>query len=263
MRLLSASFSDVTSNARFKLYPATAVFQVSNYPIFHCPGYEPRKRSYDVSPKGEALDEERSKASSRARAKASVRDIALCNRFDWFFTWTLSKDAVNRYDAELVGKKVRTFLRNASFRKNFSYVCVPELHKDGGIHFHGLCNLGDVAVSRAVSPYTSDPLFTKTGQPIYNMTDWKFGFSTCIPIDENYERTVNYLVKYISKDATKVLGKWYLSSRNLVKHPDIKLVDGGVDFYDFHDKNPALPVISLYRDVCMISVMAPEEVCAG
>ena len=89
------------------------------------------------------------------------------------------------------------------------------------------------------------------GRPILNMTDWKLGFSTCIPIDENYERTCNYLTKYISKGTDKILGKWYLSSRNLVKRPDITVIDGGVDYNGFLRDNPELPVIPVYRDVCM------------
>ena len=47
--------------------------------------------------KGHAEDPERSMQSSRSRAKAAVRDIALCNRFGYFFTGTLSRDETDRY----------------------------------------------------------------------------------------------------------------------------------------------------------------------
>lgn len=256
---MSATLSDISSNARIKEYPCIDVLQVANQPIFRRPGYEARTRGYDVPPKGEAENPERSKDSSRARARAAVRDIALCNRFDYFFTWTLNKDVIDRYDAALVGKKVQSFLKNAGYRKGFSYVCVPELHKDGAIHFHGLCNLGSVAIERALNPYTSVPLSTERGQPIYNMTDWKFGYSTCIPIDENYECTVNYVTKYIDKSSDKILGKWYLSTRNLVKHPPVELVDGGMDYDGFCADNPDLAEIPLYRDVRMVSKQLPRE----
>lgn len=254
MFLMSASLTDITSNARLKVYPSTTVLQVANSPIFRRPGYEPRTREYDVPPKGNAADSDRSKESSLYRARASVRDIALCNRFGWFFTWTLSKEPINRYDSVEVGRRVQDFLKNAVRRKGFAYVCVPERHKDGAIHFHGLCNLGSIVVERAVHPRTLLPLSTIQGQPIFNMTSWKLGYSTCIPIDENYERTCNYIVKYISKDSDKVFGKWYLSSRNLVKHPPIELVDGGMDYEGFRNENPDLPEIPLYRDVCMVSM---------
>lgn len=257
--LSAVTLSDISSNARIKEYPSITVLQVANYPIFRRPGYEPRTRAYDVPPKGEAEDPERSKASSRARAKAAVHDIALCNHFDYFFTWTLAPDVVNRYDANEVGKTVKSFLKNASYRKGFQYVCVPELHQDRAIHFHGLCNLGRVSIQRAVNPNTGESLLTERGQPIYNMTDWKLGFSTCIPIDGNYERTCNYVTKYINKSSDKILGKWYLSSRSLVKHPPIEIIDGGMDYYSFLDDNPDLSAIPLYRDVCMVSMQQPMD----
>lgn len=52
---MRATLADVASNARVKDYPSLEVFQVANAPIFRKPGYEPRKRPYDVPPKGEAL----------------------------------------------------------------------------------------------------------------------------------------------------------------------------------------------------------------
>ena len=78
--------TDITSNARVKEYPRSLVLQVANAPIFREAGYEPRRRTYDVPPKGKAKDCERSIYSSRCRAKTAVRDIALCNSFTHFFT---------------------------------------------------------------------------------------------------------------------------------------------------------------------------------
>lgn len=250
---MSATLSEITSNARLKEYPSGSILQVANYPIFRCPGFEPRVRSYDVPPKGEAADPERSKASSRARARAAVRDIALCNHFDCFFTWTLDPELIDRFNREIVAKKSQTFLRNAAHRKGFQCVVVPELHKDGAIHMHGLCNLGKVRIQRAINPYTGQPMVTDRGQPIYNMLDWGWGHSTCIPIDENYERTCNYVTKYINKSSDKIFGKWYYASRSLVKHPPVELVDG-VDYDGFRADNPKLSEIPLYRDVRMVSM---------
>lgn len=254
----SASLVEITSNARIKEYPHSVVLQVANSPIFRAPGYEPRERSYDVPPKGKAEDPERSKMQSRARAKAAIRDIALCNSFTHFFTWTLDGSVVDRYDAKTVSRKVQHFLKNASYRKGFQYVCVPELHKDGAIHFHGLCTLGKVNVQRAANPYTGTPLSTDSGQPIYNMKDWTLGYSTCILIDENYERTCNYITKYITKDAEKIFGKWYLSSRSITKKPNIEIISGGMDYDEFIEENPQLPIVPLYRDVRMAILQQPN-----
>lgn len=255
---LCVRLSDITSNARIKEYPRSLTLQVANAPIFREAGYEPRQRSYDVPPKGEAKDRERSIESSRCRAKAAIRDIALCNSFSHFFTWTLSPDVVDRYDGAAIEKKVLQFLKNASYRKGFSYVCVPERHKDGAIHIHGLCSLGSVRIERAVNPHTSNPISTNRGQPVFNMPEWSLGFSTCIPIDENYERTCNYLTKYICKDAEKIFGKWYLSSRDLIKRPLISLIPDGIDFDTFTAENPDLPIIPIYRDICMTVASSPR-----
>lgn len=56
MALMGAALSDISSNARLKVYPATEVLQVSNAPIFRAPGWEPQKRSYDVPAKGKGID---------------------------------------------------------------------------------------------------------------------------------------------------------------------------------------------------------------
>lgn len=251
MAFMSATLTDVTSNARIKLYPSCDVLQVANSPIFRMSGWEPRKRAYNVPPKGEGKNHERAAEVSRTRARSKVRDIALCNPFTHFFTWTLSPDEIDRYDADLVKRKLTTFLKNKTYRNGFRYLLVPELHKDGAIHFHGLCMLGDLRTERACNAHTGEPLSTDRGQPIYNMPDWKYGYSTCIPIDENYEATCNYVVKYITKDSEKIFGKWYLSSRNLVKKPDTELIDGGIDFYAFTADHPECPVFPLYQDVQM------------
>ena len=156
--LFGVAESSITSNARVKRYPAAVVLQVANDNIFRDAGFEPRTRLYSVSAKGKAENPERSLQSSRSRAKAAVRDIALCNHFAYFFTWTLSKDRIDRYDVNLISRKVQTFLKNAVQRKGFQYVLVPEYHKDGAIHFHGLCNLGDIRIERATDARTKLPL---------------------------------------------------------------------------------------------------------
>lgn len=200
--------------------------QVATAPLFPLNKGSPGKRDYDVPPPGSAKDPKRALEESQRRACAKVRDIALCNRFDYFFTWTLSPSLIDRYDSSIVYRKVRTFLSNAVQRQNFAYVLVPEYHalKENesrpAIHMHGLCNLGKVPVERAASP-SGHELTDNYGRPIYNMPTWKYGFSTAVPLDKQYEHAVNYVTKYIMKSNCKIFGKWYLSSRGLKKFPDI------------------------------------------
>ncbi len=85
---------------------------------------------------------------------------------------------------------------------------------------------------------------------MFNMQDWSFGFSTCIPIDENYEFVVNYIAKYISKSDEKIFGKWYFASRNLKKKPEIELLDP-VSFDAFVADNADAYIVPVFRDVCI------------
>ena len=169
--------------------------------------------------------------SSRQRARARVRDMALCNSFDYFFTWTIAPELLDRYDAKTIYCKLRVFLSNAVKRKGFTYLVVPEYHvqKAGedkpAIHMHGLCCLGQVKLERARDKRGRSMTDNK-GRPVYHMLDWKYGFSTCVPLDGNHERAANYIAKYITKsDSSKIFGKWYLHSRDLVKGPDIVPLD--------------------------------------
>ena len=200
--------------------------QVATAPIFTLEPGASGKRWYDVPPPGCAEDPKRSLQESQRRACSKVRDIALCNEFQYFFTWTLNQSLIDRYDPAVVYSKVRAFLSNAVQRKGFAYVLVPEYHKlkdnevRPGIHMHGLCSLGNIPIKRAISP-AGQKLVDSHGRPIYNMPTWKYGFSTCVPLDAQYERTVNYVIKYITKSDCKIFGKWYLSSRGLKKGPEL------------------------------------------
>lgn len=247
---------DITSNARIKNYPSLSTIQVANFSIFREPGTKSTRRPYSVPSKGNATDPERSIHASMSRARSAVRDIVLCNSFTHFFTWTLDPTVINRYDVFEVKRRVGDFLKNAVRRKCFSYVCIPEFHKDGAIHFHGLCTLGDFRIARAHNIHTNKPLSTEYGQPIFNMLDWSFGHSTCIPLNGNIERTGNYVCKYITKDSNKIFGKWYWSSRGLIKKPETRLLDA-IPYNSFVEDNPSAHIVPLFSDVKMCCLSIP------
>ena len=272
---LRVPYPDTKTNARLKRYLAKDVLQVANDDIFPTGDYEilgteKKKRLYDVPSKGKAVDPKRSLEESKRRAKSKIRDIALCNKFSYMFTWTLDADKIDRYDPEIIYKKMRAFLSHATQRKGFTYVCIPEYHKlkDGeekpAIHFHGLCNLGTVNIVPATTP-SGTPLTDKGGRPIYNMTDWTLGFSTCVPLDDDYEKAVNYVVKYITKAEEKIFGKWYLSSRFIKKAPDVLPIDGGIDFNEFRSEAKLATgeqyEATAYLDVKIVSEEYERDVC--
>lgn len=259
--------ADTVTNVRIKQYLTKDVLQVANDYIFPTGDYEiagwngKRKREYDVSKPGEAKDPERSLEESKRRAKAKVKDIALCNRFTHMFTLTLNGELIDRYDATQVYKKLRAFLSNAVQRQDFRYVLIPEYHKQKegedkpAIHMHGLCSLGAVPIEAALSK-DGTPLKDKAGRQIFNMTSWSWGFSACVELDADYEKAVSYVTKYITKAETKIFGKWYLSTRSLVKAPDIIPLEC-MNFEDFRDEDKILRneqyEAVIYRDVRVVS----------
>lgn len=230
----------IYTNARVKKYPNKNVVQVASKPIFPLLPGEKQHRQYSVSAPGHAKNPERALDESRKRARARFYDIALCNGFEYFFTLTISAELLNRYDPAVIYPKVRNFLGNMVKRKGFAYVLVPEYHSlkpgetSAAIHMHGLCHLGSVEIVKAIAK-NGRQLHDEHGRPIYNIVDWKWGFSTCVPIDTQYERTVNYVSKYITKSESKIFGKWYLASRNVIKLPEIIPVEA-IPFNEYRDE---------------------------
>jgi hypothetical protein len=56
---------------------------------------------------------------------------------------------------------------------------------------------------------------------VYNIVDWKLGFTTAIKVYGNRGAVANYIGKYITKGEKKVGGRWYYSGGSL-KHPIYK-----------------------------------------
>lgn len=77
--------------------------------------------------------------SSLSRAKNTVREIALCNEWEYFVTLTFDKNKWDRYDLKVRVKELMQWLQNLNKQnKRIRYLLVPEFHEDGAVHFHGL-----------------------------------------------------------------------------------------------------------------------------
>lgn len=249
-----------TSYGRISYYRTGSLkVQVATSPIFCRPGWElPQRERPKLLRKPAETPEEiaNSLRCGNARARTCVRDLALNNRFKYFFTWTIDPKEHDSCDVDGITDYLRSYLRNITYRYGFSYILVAERHKSGAIHFHGLCNLGTMDITRAISSRTGLPMNTRKGQPIYNMPGWTWGFSTCIPIDGKYERVVNYLVKYITKDSEKILPRRYYSSRDLIRKPDYVYFSPSEQFDEWCEENNAsvfspfegLKIATIYRD---------------
>ena len=146
------------------------------------------------------------------RTKQAVFDYARSNKWEWFVTFTFSGEKVNRYVFDDCSKAVRKWLQNARrVAPDLKYLIVPEQHKDGAWHFHGL--LSD----------TGDMIFKDSGkkskgQAIYNMTAYRYGFTAATKVTDT-SRVAKYIGKYITKSvADQTAGKHrYFVSNNLQK----------------------------------------------
>lgn len=282
------------TNARLKLYPSQTVFQICSRAIFNTeqnvqkplktcqksdselceqrkePNSDGKKLSdeHDQPRESTLLDDAiirqkqlESKQSAQARARRAVYDIALLNDWDWMFTWTLDPKKVNRYEPDEVYRYLKPALSNLTQRKGFVYLLVPEFHKlkEGetrpAIHFHGLCKFEKIKLVR--SKKKGKPRFDKHGRPVYNMIDWPYGWSTVVPLDGDNQAVAVYIAKYISKQSDKILGKYYLCSRSLVKKPDIIPLIDKFEYESFRDDEKLMTgeqsEFNLYGNVFLLS----------
>lgn len=172
--------------------------------------------SYNVSlSSGEKTDEEKEyeKLKNLWRIKTKIKDYILSNDFDYFWTLTFKAD---RYDYDLAFQKMGKWLRRMRDKYGkFDYIMIPELHKDGAIHFHGVTGgLNALIVEAGVK---------HKGSEVYNCLEWEHGFTTLTKIRDK-EKTASYVTKYVTKEMQNSIvekgKKKYWLSRGLRK-PDV------------------------------------------
>jgi len=154
--------------------------------------------------------------TSQNRTMQQVYDYARANVWEWFVTLTTSAKQVDRLDDEQVEQKLSKWLNNMRYKKapDIKYLVVKERHKDGALHFHALmANTGQLMFREAENNGNG---IWHNGQQVYNLTDWKLGFSTATRIKDTL-RASNYITKYITKDmVTEKHRKRYWASKNLL-----------------------------------------------
>lgn len=169
---------------------------------------------FDLLPiKDEKKMAERSAYNSMARAKNNIFYLARSNSWEWFVTLTFNPDKVDSFDYDEVTKKLSLWLNNARKKcPDMKYLVVPEQHKSGRWHFHGIfSNIDELG-------FIDSGLKTKKNEPIYNLNVYRLGFSTATKVSST-EKVSKYISKYITKDvclSTKGK-KRYWHSKNLYK----------------------------------------------
>lgn len=162
--------------------------------------------------------EERTKAQEFG-IKRKIRHYVLANDFTHFVTLTIDPNRYDSLDFEVAKKMLLNWLkkRRAQFGK-FDYIFIPEMHKSGRVHFHGvLGNVEAFTFVEAINPKTKKSV-VRNGRQVYNLKNWKYGFSDCELIVSK-EKTASYITKYITKELltnSSMFGKKrYFPSRGL------------------------------------------------
>ena len=173
----------------------------------------------------EAADRERSEKESVRRAKNTVEDIARGNRWEFFVTLTFDGKKVDRYDYDACARVVKLWCDCLRHRyPGVRYLLVPEKHKDGAYHFHGLISGADLRLVPARNAKTGRLMRTKgTNQQIYNMPlEYKYGLTTVTKVRDTGASSM-YITKYIGKAFGEVPKGChrYFASNNLNRPEDI------------------------------------------
>lgn len=150
---------------------------------------------------------------SLSATKNRIYKIARSNEWNWFITLTFDRTRTDSSEYNMIVYRLKIFLNHLQQRKcpNLKYLIVPELHEDKAhYHFHGLIANAD-NMRFAYSGHDD-----KTGNPIFNILDWSWGFTTATRIKDS-ARASSYITKYITKDTENVIKekKRYYCSRNV------------------------------------------------
>lgn len=164
-----------------------------------------------------------------SRAKSKIFEYAFCNDWDYFVTMTIDEDKLDRYDLQTYVKKLGQFISN--YKKNhgskIKYLLVPEKHKDGAYHLHGL-------VAGILPKHIEKNRYGYLDFPMYRE---RFGFIS-MSVVRDHEAVSKYITKYVTKeflDSEKGANSYYCSkglnrSQVLYRIPD---VDSNVLQWDF------------------------------
>lgn len=194
--------------------------------------------------RGKRVENGEVRNDSVKRAKDSIFDIVYQNDWKYFVTITFNGEDFDRTDPKAVIKKLSDWLHNKVRRNKLKYVLVPEYHKNGGIHCHALFNDCDLCFKDSgtriikgfnkpvkLSTIEEKGLCEKYGvlkselKTVYNISDWKYGYSTAIETYGDCSKLAYYTTKYITKDVKKIFGKFYWHSQNIVTKPQIEYFD--------------------------------------
>lgn len=148
--------------------------------------------------------------SSLSRTRAKIFELAMCNEWRYFVTLTLNPEYHDRKDLGTYKRKLSIWIKNYNRLHdiNVKYLLIPEQHKDGSWHMHGL--MMDLPTEHMQEFTIEEKLPLKMlseieiGNTIYNWPAYAkaFGYISISKI-RNAESVSKYITKYITKNLLK------------------------------------------------------------
>ncbi len=138
---------------------------------------------------------------SKRRSKNKLWDYSRSNEWEWFITITFDPEKVNSFDYNLCTRRLSQWLSNMHHRycPDMHYIFVPELHKSGRYHFHGLLSNCEGLQFVDSGHVTKETERSPGNEPIYNVGKYKYGFTTATKVKDS-SRVSKYIAKYITKE---------------------------------------------------------------
>lgn len=183
--------------------------------------------------------------NSISRSKQRVYELALCNDWKYFVTFTINKEYYDRYNLDVYMKAFTKWLSNYSARKTggikIDYILIPELGKKGAWHLHGLMN--GIPLDH-LSPFVPGQHSQRLVDKKYlnwNAYEEKFGYCSLGKI-RSIEKVAGYITKYIRKSSItqerKLHSKLYYCTKGLARSTEMcrgyNLVS--VDKFDYENE---------------------------
>ena len=203
---------------------------------------------------------------SKNRTIQKIYNYARANKWEWFFTFTFNTKLVDSFNYELLSGIMSDWLRyigDNSKTGQLKYLIVPELHKSGRWHFHGLFSGLDSSVWKltysghnVVKKYVSNgkASYKKTDTMIFNISGFPYGWTTATMVSDT-RRVSHYITKYITKELDGMLKgkKRYWASRSCLSgiHDTFFMSDHEIELFleSFGDPEYQKVVDMMYNHV--------------
>ena len=191
--------------------------------------YNPFTETLEYLPTFEELEQEelnrkRSEKNSRTRTLQNIYKYSRQCKWEYFITLTFDSEKCDRYSFDDCNLKTKKWFQHQHDRycPDLKYLYVPEMHKDGAFHFHGLiADCGNMKITDSGRVSIGGKAYKRTDSnkhmpTIYNLEGWRFGWSTATKVSDT-KKVSSYITKYITKElcaVTKNKRRFY-RSRNI------------------------------------------------